>query len=103
MSEKKHTPGPWLFDEIGHREFAPNITTKDGNKLFDVRGWGYLTGSKGMKPEAATEEQGANGRLAAAAPDLLAACKEAERHHQGHHSAVGKMLRAAIAKAEGRS
>lgn len=35
--------------------------------------------------------------------DLLAACKEAERHHQGHHSKVGKMLRAVIAKAEGRS
>lgn len=35
--------------------------------------------------------------------DLLAACKEAERHHQGHHSEVGKMLRAVIAKAEGRS
>lgn len=40
-------------------------------------------------------------RLAAAAPELLAACEAAAKHHQGHHSEVGRQLRAAIAKATG--
>lgn len=40
-------------------------------------------------------------RLAAAAPELLAAAKLAAAHHQGAHSVPGRALRAAIAKATG--
>lgn len=35
-----------------------------------------------------------------AAPELLEACKEALKHHQGGHSEIGHMLRNAIKKAE---
>lgn len=49
-----------------------------------------------------SDQARANAHLIAAAPDLLAACKLAERHHQGMHSEPGIALRAAIAKAEGR-
>lgn len=38
----------------------------------------------------------ANPQIAA---DLLAACVAAEKHHQGHNSAIGHQLRAAIAMA----
>jgi plasmid stability protein len=41
----------------------------------------------------------ANAKLIAAAPDLLKACIEAEKHHKGYHSEVGDLLRAAIKKA----
>lgn len=33
--------------------------------------------------------------------DLLAACEQALRHHQGGHSEIGSVLRAAIARARG--
>ena len=37
--------------------------------------------------------------LISAAPDLLNACIEAEKHHQGLHSQIGDILRNAINKA----
>lgn len=49
-------------------------------KLFDVRGWGYLTGTGhgglGLDNVTAYEIQKANARLVAAAPELLAALKD---------------------------
>ena len=41
----------------------------------------------------------ANGKLIAAAPNLLAACQAALRHHQGGHSEIGDILKEAIKKA----
>ena len=94
----------WKYDEIGAEHGCPQIIDETGGLIAQLRGWGRLTGTGGMNlpPHEAAKVQDARGRLMAAAPDLLAACKEAERHHQGYHSEVGKMLRAAIAKAEGR-
>lgn len=42
-----------------------------------------------------------NQNLSSAAPDLLAACVEALRHHQGGHSEIGAQLKKAINKASG--
>jgi hypothetical protein len=41
----------------------------------------------------------ANAKLIAAAPELLNACREALKHHQGGHSSIGATLAEAIDKA----
>jgi hypothetical protein len=55
--------------------------------------------SNGAATGVIGDEAEANARLIAAAPGLLAACEAALRHHQGGHSEIGAILRAAIAKA----
>lgn len=79
MNETAHTPGPW---RVGHRAIdvgCENDKLGGYAKLFDVRGWGYLTGKGhgglGLDPDTAYEIQKANAALAAAAPDMLAALK----------------------------
>lgn len=63
MSE--HTKGPWHIDPNSNTVYvAPGFD----KRIADVRGWGWL----GDKPNGA-EEQDANARLIAAAPDLLEA------------------------------
>ena len=46
-----------------------------------------------------TAECKANAKLIAASPELLNACIEALKHHQGGHSEIGHILREAIKKA----
>lgn len=102
------TPGPWRvgyeFRDIG----CENAKIGGYTKLFDVRGWGYLTGhgdgGLGLSAEDGYEVQKANARLAAAAPDLLDALKSLiGQADEGmlYKDRVKKVL-AAIAKAEGR-
>lgn len=108
---EQHTAGPWSVDP---RSFW--VTAQDEKGLFhvaDIRGWGHLTG-KGHGawgyPEAkAVAIQEANGRLMAAAPDMLEALKRCESRMSGHPmwdsedagpSQTLQMVRAAIAKAE---
>jgi hypothetical protein len=93
-----HTPGPWKIDGRGYRpdtknggEFVP-IHAERGGWIADVR------------------EPDANARLIAATPDLLAALKLALRWIDPDASPVPlsnrevcNRIRAAIAKAEGRS
>ncbi|QRY69153.1 hypothetical protein JVX98_13420 [Ensifer sp. PDNC004] len=95
MSETKHTRGPWEFDGP-----PDNIIVWSGPEARVC----FLTS------DGPTE---ANGRLIAAAPDLLAALKAAEPYVEALHSlmnpestrsqvwSVVKQLRAAISKAEG--
>ncbi len=88
-----HTPGPWhvtpgtvpaesVWDETGNLQIA---------SFIEGRGW---------------QEQHANARLIAAAPDLLAASRAAlaalEALRDAPQGGAEVMLRAAIAKAEGR-
>lgn len=100
-----HTPGPWLFSpELGW------VLTDSGRygvpgemHIADVRGWGYLTGSgesAHMSDHEAMAVQERNGRLLAAAPDLLAAAKHA-LDTLGNQGGC-EVIRDAIAKAEGR-
>ncbi|WP_313193133.1 hypothetical protein [Shinella zoogloeoides] len=104
----KHTPGPW---RVGHRAIdvgCENERIGGYAKLFDVRGWGYLTGhgegALGLTAEAAYEIQKANAYLAAAAPELLRVAEllvDWLDEEEGAHK-LCDAARAAIAKAEGR-
>lgn len=107
----KHTPGPW---QVGYNFMDVGcVNAKIGGhaKLFDVRGWGYLTGNGhgglGMNPDHAFEVQKANARLAAAAPELLNALKdilfEDSNKSEVDRLATLVMARLVVAKAEGRS
>lgn len=91
----QHTPGPW-FADTENCGGGMSIKTADGTSIGHtaaVRDPSYT--------EIRTPEAIANARLIAAAPDLLAACKEALEllSHVGGPT-CGK-LKAAIAKAEG--
>jgi hypothetical protein len=75
----KHTPGPWEVDAHG----SPVIygqSPKGRMRVADIRGWGHLTGgghgALGLPDDQAIAIQEANGRLIAAAPELLEVAKE---------------------------
>lgn len=118
MTDSKHTPGPW---KVGYRAIdvgCENAKIGGYTKLFDVRGWGYLTGNGhgglNLPTEEAFEIQKASAHLIAAAPDLLDALKTfvteyvalVESGDAGHWDAEKETkviaARAAIAKAEGK-
>ena len=56
---KAATPGPWTHEKSGGMVYAYEMKMR----VFDIRGWGYLTGVGGlhMKEEAAIKVQEANG------------------------------------------
>jgi hypothetical protein len=95
----KHTPGPW---HVHSGKLRPNFPTEifaihseDGQ---EVVGW---TGFDGT---AFPEDREANARLAAAAPELLEACREGIRMCDFFGHSLRKMrpvFEAAIAKATG--
>lgn len=90
----KHTPGPW--------EFCGN----DSLPILHVYAPDHRNVFNGERP---LEEQEANARLTAAAPDLLEAAKRAEKvidilwvsHHSSRADPALEELRAAIRKATG--
>lgn len=82
--EKKFSKGEWS-----------RKTTKEYSDIY-CNGTTIATYWNHMRNE---EELEANAKLAAAAPDLLEACIEALKHHQGAHSEIGHKLRDAIKKA----
>ena len=99
MTEVKHTPGPWEAD--GSLVYAPKEhsfgalygASRDGRAPICDTGDGEYCQS--LSPEA-------DALLIAAAPDLLAVCKDIEGFlkRSGYDTAL---VRAAIAKAEGRT
>lgn len=105
MSGAQHTPGPWTIEQYGAGDSLVVHSDADTRVCFMA-----TPGLLGSLPNIK-----ANARLIAAAPDMLAAIKvvddveTARLRHVGlndegiaEHPVV-KMLRAAIAKAEGRS
>ena len=99
MKHFKGTQGTWIA--------KPNSAFYQVNNDCD-----YNNGSKSMSISVGlnlideeieglslTEENEANAKLIAAAPELLKACIEAEKQHQEGHSALGWLLRTAIEKA----
>jgi len=89
---KQHTPGPW---EIVEREQdTPRIVGPDGQADVAILGTGAHT----------TEEEEANARLIAAAPDMLEALKYivAWKPKDWNPETARDMATAAISKAEGR-
>jgi hypothetical protein len=92
MSEKlKHTPGPW--------KITPRLTSKEVYSLDIYCDNKTLAEVKGKHYQIDNNICDANAKLIAAAPELLEACIEAEKHHQGGHSEIGFKLREAIKKA----
>lgn len=105
-----HTPGPWelIEGDIWSAPIEGGCTMAKGRCMVaQVRGWGHLQ----YRPDG-EEMQDANGRLIAAAPDLLAALRDLVAISSGKHddnayneewTAAEDRARAAIAKAEGKS
>lgn len=97
MSAAKHTPGPW---NVG--------TSKQGREVVFLNGLSEQPGSLGPSQNWIDCNTEANARLIAAAPDLLAVVQELEES-AGYWSeydvplGIVDRIRAAIAKAEGRS
>ena len=92
-----HTPGPWVVDD----DFAePEVMA--GEVFVATAHAGQPDDTWTDRPQAM-----ANAHLIAAAPELLAALKEAVANHARESSACACLqclrFRAAIAKAEGKS
>ena len=108
MSDAKHTPGPWTAQR------APKPTR---HWVVNIPGDHPLVVGRTGGPDDIHERDGANARLMAAAPDLLAACEASlDAHHNAHDTGLAvrypvrecehpicATLRAAIAKARGES
>ncbi len=98
MIEAKHTPGPWL-QEPGDTVICIRATADhESYRIADVGGMPYW--------KRFTEADKSNARLIAAAPDLLAACKEFVRKVDAGEAKSTRsyaQMNAAIAKAEGTS
>ncbi len=71
MSEAKHTPGPWRWSK--------DYNTGDGRETWSLIGsYGYgILSCDGVANSPQGLGHTSNANLIAAAPDLLAACKEA--------------------------
>lgn len=86
----KHTPGPWRISKFGKAT---------GKQLTVMGDDGYgVCWIDGRSPE----EHMADAQLIAAAPDLLEALKAVWERHAGELP-DGVLVKAAIAKAEGRA
>ena len=74
-----YTPGPWRLGHRGMSVDAENAKIGGAAKLFDVRGWGYLTGrghgGLALSDDEARAIQIANGTLAALAPEMADALR----------------------------
>ena len=101
MSKMKHTPGPWVCHSGAVYQDGPNIWPKgeeDGSRL--------LLADRD-NPQTSPCERDRNVELAAAAPDLLDACRAALAHLAEPLSDTASRenrideLAAAIAEAEG--
>ena len=104
-----HTPGPWIVGDKPGVWVGPVITANSGKK-----GIAFVVGQTdsgwlgGYETSVGKDRTNANARLIAAAPELLAACREmlASDGLIGNQPSVFRAvqsMRAAINKAEGRS
>ena len=100
MSESKHTPGPW-------RAYGFMITGGDFRQVAECN---MPVGTPGREEDATVDEDQANARLIAAAPDLLAACEMlisdpseewSQTEFDRRVGAARDMARAAVKKAKG--
>lgn len=104
-NETKYTPGPWKVSPIGSRLFVESENQDDINDslVVDIQ----------LVDDTASKTDFANAALIAAAPELLEACREMLRTLTAPSRQLLDttrqelapwipMLRAAIAKAEGR-
>jgi hypothetical protein len=107
----KHTPGPWYAEPINDEEdvfcaiFGPSVlNAAEEVEIAVLRASDPQPGHSAYRDN----EGQANARLIAAAPDLLAACRHAMNVGEIKYKTCAlssyshDILKAAIAKAEGR-
>jgi hypothetical protein len=95
----KHTPGPWTGYKCIEPSRAWTINASPKNVVCGISG--------GAMIDKSDEELEANARLIAAAPDLLDALRCCLAMIEGEgldelHGDLAEVVRAAIARAEGR-
>jgi hypothetical protein len=96
----KHTPGPWIYGPLSRAVIAQ--TREATICVCEIPEPEH--GCENVEADTAEEAQAsANGRLLAAAPDLLAVCEKVLKLGGTAHRRpeVNADLRAAIAKAKG--
>ncbi len=71
MSETKHTPGPWSYNQDSEVVNVGEDNCPDGDDCDDFR----IADTNGDLFERPPDERIANGHLIAAAPELLEACQ----------------------------
>lgn len=104
-TEQKHTPGPWVVEHglsSDPAKYTPGIDAVGENFtviLYGIKNEGEARGIRGRTDE----EQEANARLIAAAPELLEALREVLKHEKWHAAAADEVTpsaRAAIKRAD---
>jgi hypothetical protein len=105
----KHTPGPWIVDYQGTKGHIKAVNGKKDSRGFDqtptVAKYDCFSEFRPMGDVSISEEEEkANARLIASAPELLEALKTALNliHTDDSIHAEITMIQQAIAKAEGR-
>lgn len=91
----KHTPGPWSYDSEGY--------------VYGGEQGLIITDPSCSNPDISADQNEANARLIAAAPELLTALENVIQFHYGNKGLRGecdhigwvRVARAAIAKATG--
>ena len=99
----EHTPGPWRRGRPGMGSTVFSAPGKTIGKIYHEQPFGDKR--KGNSPKDIPIDEGmANLNLIIAAPDLLAACKDAleDGKHYRLSETIKCGLRAAIAKAQGK-
>lgn len=92
----KHTPGPWVVQEVAFPFKAFEIVTAPNGE----KGWPNYRGISTTPNREPFDK--ANARLIAAAPELLAALKAVSRlDYLNEHNAIAEQVSKVIAKAEG--
>lgn len=89
----QHTPGPWIINPYAERSVIAPVFATGPKAIAMLQG----------RIQGRDEIREANGRLIAAAPELLEACKLAERWLESWASAEPYLatIRTAITKATG--
>lgn len=90
MADAKHSPGPWKSHPIERRQGLPYVPVSAETLIARVY----------SKHFGDDEQAAANGRLIAAAPELLGALQTFVGGFRDHDEVI-KLARAAIAKAIG--
>lgn len=106
LTKTKHSPGPWWTLDGDAETRSMSIIYMSGELQNPVgvvrpdspRVIGYVRFDQNEKRQ---QEDRANARLIAAAPDLLEACKSVAMTPGIPNTKLGRMLRDAIAMAEG--
>lgn len=98
MPISKHTPGPWSVEQDTSNNGDIDVFAADFLPIASVDVREHPDDTISVPREVALD----NARLIAAAPDLLAACKEAfiALPMTKHNESINEKLKAAIAKAE---